>query len=96
MFLQDDPLQACVLNLQILQTSLRVLRMDGESMGSYPPNVFLTVDRTNVAVASGVNIVLKLKLFTLMLLFKEFSNFVCSKSARIELVALTTYAQKVC
>lgn len=70
--------------------------MDGESMGSYPPNVFPTVDRTNIVVASGVNIVLKLKLFTLMLLFKEFSNFVCSKSARIELVALTTYAQKVC
>ena len=96
MFLQDEPLQACVLNLELLQTYSEVFRMGGRSVGSCPPNAFSLADRANIVVEPGVSLVLKLKLCMLMLLFKEFSDFVHSKSARIELVTPTTDAQRVC
>lgn len=69
--------------------------MGGESLGSCPSN-FSLADKSNIVVEPGVSLVLKLKLCMLMLLFKEFSHFVHSKSARIELVTPTMDAQKVC
>jgi len=94
-FLQDDPLQACFLNLQLLQTYSKVVRMHGESVGSCSPDVFSLADRANTVVEPEVSLVLKLKLYILMLLVKEFSDFVHSKSTRKELVTPTD-AQKVC
>lgn len=53
MFLQNDPLQVCVLNLELLQTHSEVVRMGGESVGSCPPNVFSLPDRANISKASS-------------------------------------------
>lgn len=94
--LKDDPLQACVLNLQLIQTYSKVVRMGGGSVGSCPPNVFSLVDRANTVARPGVSLVLKLKLRILMLLFMEFSASVHSKSVRTDLVTSTTDARKVC
>lgn len=70
--------------------------MGGESVWSCPPNVFSLADEANIVVEPWVSLVLKRKLCMLMILFKEFSDFMHSRSARIELITPTTDAQRVC